>query len=278
MAAGGCGAAHQIETDGVIVPAGAIKLKPEHIGRDLGDLFDRGAADGAERVWNAGALRGAGQIQIGARPHDRRAAHRRNTDRRGIAAAEQFDLARRQRRHHAIARHQFHCIERRPVAPDAGIVLARAAIRIFEGKMRQVVTGAAAQIIDGRIAPVKLGITRIGVLAGSLPSPSACGRGLVGAAAWRLPSYRAWRPSGTHIIADRTHAPIAQRDVRIGWIRAPELEMTERRTSEFDRLAVMDETSTLPGCDAADLRYRNAAHAPRQNAPSFSGASVRTIS
>ena len=165
MAAGRLGAPHQIEADGMIVRGGAIELEPEHVGRQFGDTLDGRAADRAERIGNARALRGAGEISIGARPHDRRPAHRRNADRRGVAAAEQFDLARRQRRHHAIARHQFHRIEPRPIALDAGIVLARAAVGIFEGKMRQPAARAAAQIVDGRIVPVKLGIARIGVLA-----------------------------------------------------------------------------------------------------------------
>ncbi len=137
MTAGGLGAPHQIEADGVVVPGGAIELEPEYVGRDFGDALDGRAADRAERVGNAGALRGAGEIFVGARPDDRRPAHGRNADRRGVAAAEQFDLARRQRRHHAIARHQFHRIEPRPIALDAGIILARAAVGIFEGKMRQ---------------------------------------------------------------------------------------------------------------------------------------------
>ena len=165
MTAGGLRAPHQIEADGVVVLGGAIELEPEHVGRELGDALDGRAADRPERIGNAGALRGAGEIFIGARPYDRRPAHRRNADRRGVAAAEQFDLAWRQRRHHAIARHQFHRIEPRPIAPDAGIVLAGAAVGIFEGKMRQPAARAAAQIVDGRIMPVKLGVARIGVLA-----------------------------------------------------------------------------------------------------------------
>ena len=165
MTAGRLGAAHQIEADGVVVPGGAIKLEPEYVGRDFGDALDGRAADRAERIGNARALRGAGEIFIGARPDDRRPPHRRNADRRGVAAAEQLDLARRQRRHHAIARHQFHRIEPRPIALDAGIVLARAAVGIFEGKMRQPAARAAAQVVDGRIMPIKLGVARIGVLA-----------------------------------------------------------------------------------------------------------------
>ena len=165
MTAGRLGAPRQIEADGVIVPGGAIELEPEHVGRELGDALDGRAADRAERIGNAGALRGAGQIFIGARPYDRRSAHGRDADRRGVAAAEQLDLARRQRRHHAIARHQFHRIEPRPIALDAGIVLAGAAVGIFEGKMRQPAARAAAQIVDGRVMPVKLGVARIGVLA-----------------------------------------------------------------------------------------------------------------
>ncbi len=141
-----------IEADGVVVTGEAIELQPEHVRRDLGDLFDGGAAGHAERVGNSRALRGAGEIDVGARPHDRRSAHRRDADRRRVAAAEQFDVAGRQRRHHAIARHQFDGIERRPIAPDAGVVLARAAVGIFEGEMRQAAARAAAQIIDGRIS------------------------------------------------------------------------------------------------------------------------------
>ena len=165
MTAGRLGAPRQVEADGVVVPGGAIKLEPEHVGRDLGDALDGRAADRAERIGNAGTLRGAGEILVGARPDDGRAAHRRNADRRGVAAAEQLDLARRQRRHHAIARHHFHRIEPRPIALDAGVVLARAAVAIFKREMRQPPARAAAQIVDGRIMPVKLGVARIGVLA-----------------------------------------------------------------------------------------------------------------
>jgi hypothetical protein len=112
---------------------------------------------------------------VGARPHDRRAAHRRNAKRRGVAAAEQFDVAGRQRRHHAIARHHFHRIERRPIAPDAGVVLAGTAIGIFESKMRQAAARGAAQIVDGRIMPIERGVARISALS-DVMTGLRCGR------------------------------------------------------------------------------------------------------
>ena len=115
-AAGGFGAPYQIETDGVIVLGKPIKLEPEHVRRNLGDAFDGGAADCAQYVGNARALRGAGEMQVGTGPHDRRAAHRRHAERRGIAAAKEFHIARRRRRYEAVARHQLDRIERCPIA------------------------------------------------------------------------------------------------------------------------------------------------------------------
>ena len=44
------GALRQIEADGVIVPGRAIELKPEYVGRNLGDALNRRTADRAERV------------------------------------------------------------------------------------------------------------------------------------------------------------------------------------------------------------------------------------
>ena len=175
VAVGRCGAAHQIEADGVIVLGGAVELKPADVGRDFRDLFDGRAAGEPERIGNARLLRGAGEMLVGARPHDGRPAHRRNADRRGIAAAEQFDVAGRQRRHHAIARHHFHRIERRPIALDAGVVLARAAVGIFESEMRQAAARGAAQIVDGRIMPIKRGVARIGALS-HVVAGLRCGR------------------------------------------------------------------------------------------------------
>ena len=93
MATGGLCAAHQIETDGVVVAGEAIELEPEYVGRDLGDLFDGCASDAAQHVRDACALRGAREMEIGAGPNDRRPAHGRNAGWRGIAAAEQFDVA-----------------------------------------------------------------------------------------------------------------------------------------------------------------------------------------
>ena len=149
MDAGGLRAPHQVEADGVIVLGEAIELEPEHVGRDLGDLLDGGAAGNAERVGHARALRGLGQQLVGARPDHDRAAHRRDAERRGIFAAEQFDIDRRQLRHDAVARHHLDGVERRPVVLDAGVV-ARAAVAVFEGEVRQPPRRAAAQIIDRR--------------------------------------------------------------------------------------------------------------------------------
>ena len=82
LAADGLGATNQIETDGMIVVGQAIELEPEHIRRDRGDLFDRGAARGAEHVRNTGTLRSARQMLVAARPNDRRPAHGGHPDRR----------------------------------------------------------------------------------------------------------------------------------------------------------------------------------------------------
>ena len=93
------------------------RAETKNVRRDFGDFLDGRAAGHAERVRNRPSARRAPD-PVGAGPDDRRTAHRRHPDRRGVAAAEQLDLARRQRRHHAIARHHFDGIERRPVAPD----------------------------------------------------------------------------------------------------------------------------------------------------------------
>ena len=87
-ATGGFGAADKIEPDRMAVVGEAIKLKPKHVGREFADFFDRGAADRAQRVRNARALRGSGKIGVGARPDNRRPAHRCDSDGRTIAAAE----------------------------------------------------------------------------------------------------------------------------------------------------------------------------------------------
>ena len=162
MTAGGCGAAHQIEADGMVIIGEPVELKPEHVRRDGPDLFDGGAAWRAERVGNAGALRRAREMPVGARPHDRRAAHRRDADRRGVAATEQLHRARRQRRHHAVAGHDLDRIERRPIAPYAGVVGARTTVHVFEGEIRNVPARAAAQIGDGRETPFEARIVRTG--------------------------------------------------------------------------------------------------------------------
>ena len=46
----GLGAPDEIEADGVLVARAPIELEPEHIGRDLGGLLDRHAADEPERI------------------------------------------------------------------------------------------------------------------------------------------------------------------------------------------------------------------------------------
>jgi len=168
-AAGGFGAPHQVEADRMAVPGKAIKLKPEDVRGDLSDLFDRGAAGGAQSVRNARVLGGAGEMQVRAGPHDRRPAHRRHPNRGAVAPAEQLDIAGRQRRHNAIARHQLDGVERRPIAADPGIVIAGAAVGVFEGKMRNAAARTPPQIIDTRIMPMQLRITRVAAMAREQP-------------------------------------------------------------------------------------------------------------
>ena len=146
-----CGlrAVDQIETDFVVVLREAVQLKPEHIGRDLSDLLDSRAAGDAERIGHARRLRRLRHQQIGARPDQRRPAHRRDSDWRGIARAEQFDAGRRQSRHHAIARHHLDVVEGVPVMGDADIV-AGAGVAILESKARHVARRVFAQIGRGR--------------------------------------------------------------------------------------------------------------------------------
>src|SRR5262249_44810914 len=90
-------------------------------------------------------------------------AHRGNPDRRSVAAAEQLDLAFRQRWHHAVARHELDRVEGRPVARDA-FVGAGAAIAIFKRKAWDVMTGMLAQIGDGREALPQRAAAAIGGL------------------------------------------------------------------------------------------------------------------
>ncbi len=185
-AAGGFGAPHQVEADRMAVPSEAIKLKPEDVRGDLGDLFDRGATGSAECVRNARVLGGAGKMQIGAGPHDRWPAHRRHPNRGGIAPAEQLDIAGRQRRHDAIARHQFDGVERRPIAANPGIVVAGAAVGIFEGQMRNAAARTPPQIVDARIMPMQLRITRASAVAREQPGLRCDGGGrfVHGASLW----------------------------------------------------------------------------------------------
>ena len=159
-ATGGFRAVDEIAADGVVVGGQPVELKPEDIRRDARHLFDGGTAGRGQRIRNAGALRRAGQMKIAARPDNRRAAHRRDADRRVVAATEQLHLAGRQLRHDAVARHELDSIESGPIAPDAGILLAGTAVGIFKGEMRDMAAGALPQIVDSRIMPVKLRIAR----------------------------------------------------------------------------------------------------------------------
>ena len=154
------GAAKQIEADRMLVARTAIELEPEHVGRDLGRALDRHPADESERIGNTRALRGGREILIGSRPHDRGAAHGRDTDRCGVAFAEHLDIDGRKRGGDAVARHQLDRIERVPVARDAA-VRAGAAVHIFEGKARHISAGVSAQIGNGRKAAMQLGEARI---------------------------------------------------------------------------------------------------------------------
>ena len=85
---------------------------------------------------------------------------------RAVAAAEQLDVARRQRRHDAVTRNKLDGVERRPVAPDPGIVFAGAAVGIFEGEMRDMAAGTSPQIVDTRIMPVELRKVRTAAVSG----------------------------------------------------------------------------------------------------------------
>ena len=136
MSAGRLGPLDQVEADGVVVLGKAIELEPEHIRRDLGDLLDGGAAGDAKRIGHPRPLRRPRQHLVGPGPDHDRAAHGRDAERGAVALAEQFHLDRRQRGHDAVARDQFHRVERRPIVLDAGIG-ARAAIAVFIGEMRQ---------------------------------------------------------------------------------------------------------------------------------------------
>ena len=78
----GLRAAHQIETDFVIVLPETIELQPEHVGRGGGGFLDREPAGDAQRVGHTGALGCFRHQQIGAGPDQRRPAHRRHADRR----------------------------------------------------------------------------------------------------------------------------------------------------------------------------------------------------
>ena len=144
----------QVEADGVIVLVEAIELQPEHVGRDFGDVLDGCAAGHAERVRNARALRRLGHDQIGARPHQRRPAHRRDADRRGVAGAEQCDVGRRHGGDRAVARHDLDGVEGRPIMRDADIG-AGAGVAIFERETRHVLRRAPAQVSRTRVLPVQ---------------------------------------------------------------------------------------------------------------------------
>jgi hypothetical protein len=109
-------------------------------------------------------LGGGGEILVGARPHDRRSAHRRDADRRGVAAAEQLDVDRRQLGGDAVARHELDRIERRPVALDPGVVGAGAAVHVLEREARPVPRRMPAQVRNGRKAPDQPGLVLQAVL------------------------------------------------------------------------------------------------------------------
>ena len=149
----GFGALDQFKTDLVIVRRETIKLEPKYVGRDLGDFLYCCAAGNAERVGHARGLGRFRHQQIGTRPYDRRPAHRRDADRRRITRAEQFAVDRRQRRHHAVFRHDLDGVEGRPVVGDADIV-AGAGVAIFIGKQRHVFRRVLAHPCRGRKSPV----------------------------------------------------------------------------------------------------------------------------
>ena len=127
-------APHQIEADLVIVAPEAVELQPEHVGRAICAASSMVAPPAVlSTVRHARALRRLRHQHVGARPHQRRRAHGRDADRRVVAAAEQFDLDRRRRDHHAVARRDLDGVEGRPVMRDADIV-AGAGVAIFEGE------------------------------------------------------------------------------------------------------------------------------------------------
>ena len=92
----------------------------------LREFFHRRTRDRAGGVGNARLLRRRGQIFFRARPHDARQAHRRDTDRRGVALAEQHGLHVERALVDAVTRHQFDRIERGGVARDAAIAAGAA--------------------------------------------------------------------------------------------------------------------------------------------------------
>src|SRR6185295_9034307 len=108
-------APYQVETDGMVVAGEPVDLKPEYVGCDFGDLLESRAAHHTKRVGHAGSLGGFRQQLVGVRPDHHGAAHRGHAERRGVAAAEQLDVERRQRWTRGIAWHKFDRIERSPV-------------------------------------------------------------------------------------------------------------------------------------------------------------------
>src|SRR5271163_439424 len=94
-------------------------------------------------------------MNVSSGPNDRRTAHRR-----AIAPAEEFDVARRQRRHDAIPRDELDGVEGSPIALDPGVVLSRTAVRIFKREMRDAGARAPAQVVDAWIMPMKPYVVR----------------------------------------------------------------------------------------------------------------------
>ena len=155
------GATHDFKAQLVIIARQAIELKPQYVGRDRSGIFDREPADRSEHIGHTRSLRGLRHITVRTGPDQRRTAHRRNAERRRIAAAEKFDADRRQRRHHAITRHQFDRIQRCPIARDA-LVGACTAVAIFKGKIGNVPARAPAQIVDRWKPPAQCRAIAIG--------------------------------------------------------------------------------------------------------------------
>src|SRR5207248_1062293 len=119
------------------------------VGRDGGDLLDRGIAGRRQDVGNALALCFSGEQLLGPRPHQAGRAHRGHADRRVVAPSENLSVSRRLALD-AVVRQQLDALERVSVAIDA-MLLVGAAVDEIEAEARHAPARATAQIVDGGI-------------------------------------------------------------------------------------------------------------------------------